>query len=221
MKKRAPYLDSLEVVHETLQPSRYLEIGTRFGDSLWLSQCPSLAIDPKNQLNGPLRKTDRLFEMTSDDFFAAHDPVDLMKGPIEMGFIDGMHLAEYALRDFIYLERHMDRNGIICFDDVLPAKDEFATREHQTMIWCGDVYKVIRILNTHRPDLKIDIFKVPYKGLAIVQNLNPDSRYLDDLYPRLETEILGGKWDSSVENLRQEFAPLPVTQIPEILTARQ
>jgi hypothetical protein len=214
--KRAPYLKTLQQAHEVLRPGAYLEIGSRYGDSLFLADCPTIAIDPVNQLRRPLRADDQFFEMTSDVFFESYRVSELVRGPIDLAFIDGMHLAEYALRDFINIEANMPPSGAILIDDVLPGKADYAGRQPETRFWTGDVYKLIRILLAMRPDLRIDVFSVPVKGLALVRNLDPGSGVLRDAYPKLEQDIQADRWNlTSVEDLRAEFA----AQHPEQLAA--
>ena len=58
-----------------------------------------------------------------------------------MAFIDGMHLSEFALRDFIGVERLSRWTGVAIFDDMLPGVEE-AGRDRRTRAWTGDVYKV-------------------------------------------------------------------------------
>ena len=47
-----------------------------------------------------------IYELTSDEFFARYDLSELLGGPVELAFIDGLHLFEQVLRDFVNLERH-------------------------------------------------------------------------------------------------------------------
>ena len=64
----------------------------------------------------------KLVRETSDEFFASVDPFAHFGGqPFDLAFIDGMHLAEYALRDFINTERHAHPASVIVLDDMLPG----------------------------------------------------------------------------------------------------
>lgn len=59
-----------------------------------------------------------------------------------MAFLDGMHLTEYALRDFINVERHCSPGSALVFDDVLPRNHLEADRVRRTVWFAGDVVKV-------------------------------------------------------------------------------
>ena len=50
-------------------------------------------------------------------------------------FIDGMHLSEFALRDFINIEPFMADTGVIVIDDVLPRNGLEAARDRKTEPW--------------------------------------------------------------------------------------
>jgi len=71
--------------------------------------------------------------------------------PIDLAFIDGMHLFEYALRDFMNVERYCHGGSVVVFDDVLPRNQHEARRlEPGTPIlgdWTGDVWKVKDVLS--------------------------------------------------------------------------
>ena len=95
-----------------------------------------------------------------------------------MAFIDGMHLAEFALRDFIGVERLSPWTGVIVFDDILPRTVEEATRDRRTRAWTGDVYKVLGILARHRPDLICLRVGTQPTGLLLVLGLDPANRAL-------------------------------------------
>jgi tetratricopeptide (TPR) repeat protein len=145
------YLGFLKVLHRK-RYQIYFEIGSRTGDSLCLSHSPSIAIDPYYQLKkDPIGKKDfcLLFQETSDHFFEKTLP----KFPhfkCELGFIDGMHLFECALRDFINLAKISSKNSLFLFHDALPWSYEMATRDYETIpkgaAWTGDIWKLIPIL---------------------------------------------------------------------------
>ena len=108
-------------LHQVLAPRAYLEVGVNDGRSLALARCPSLGVDPAFKVTAPIHCDVQLVRATSDDFFAAPDAVAHLGGaPLELAFIDGMHLAEFAYRDFLNLEPLMSATGIIVLDDMLP-----------------------------------------------------------------------------------------------------
>jgi hypothetical protein len=105
--------------------------------------------------------------------------------PVELAYIDGMHQFEFALRDFMNLERYVAADSVILADDCYPLDAETATRERHTKIWSGDVWKVILVLKQYRPDLSVHVVKVPPTGLAIIRNLNPASTVLEGHYQQI------------------------------------
>ena len=103
------YRDFLGRIHELLEPPTYLEIGVRNGDSLALARSPSIGIDPAYNLKVAPPPGAKLFPVTSDDFFERAEPLMTFEGRrVGFSFIDGMHLSEFALRDFVNVERHAD-----------------------------------------------------------------------------------------------------------------
>src|SRR5579862_7896129 len=202
------YLSALRLVHEVLRPRSYCEIGCRFGYSLTLSYAPAVGIDPDFEIHAELLAPTRLYRMTSDDFFATQDVKAILDGPVDFAFIDGLHLAEYALRDFINLERVADPHGIIAIDDLLPQDLAYATRERHTQIWTGDVYRIIPLLRHYRPDLDIRIYDIEMKGFGTITGLDPSSTLLRSRYRLIEEELSAGRWAmSSPEAIRTELAP--------------
>jgi len=99
-----PYLQVLQTLHDALQPSLYLEIGVRRGRSLALARGPAIGVDPAPELAEALPESTRLFQVASDDFFRDLAAQEMKVSP-DLVFIDGMHLFEYALRDFMHVER--------------------------------------------------------------------------------------------------------------------
>src|SRR5476649_1328413 len=111
------YLDTLAALHDHFQPDVYLEIGIRHGVSLALANRSRVAvgIDPAPELRAALADHVRVISMTSDQFFDG-SPMAILGEPVNLAFIDGMHLFEFALRDFMNVERHATANSIIVFD---------------------------------------------------------------------------------------------------------
>ncbi|HMQ07307.1 MAG TPA: TylF/MycF/NovP-related O-methyltransferase [Saprospiraceae bacterium] len=201
------YLEALKVVHEHIRPDKYVEIGVSKGTSFQLAGCRSIGIDPAPQMvSNDVNKT--IYSKTSDDFFSEYELMDILSGPFDLAFIDGLHWAEFALRDFINLERSSHFGSVIVIDDVLPDDMVWANRERTTQEWTGDVYKLITILRRYRPDLHIQIFDVEMKGMAIVSNLNNTCQILENHYPGIEKEIHSGVYDVFLrEELVDSFQP--------------
>jgi hypothetical protein len=136
----------------------------------------------------------QLFEQTSDSFFAGHDPIRLLRRPVDLAFLDGMHEFSFLLRDFIATERFCRRGSIILLHDCLPA-DDFMTRSHERVLesaptgfpgwWTGDVWKIVPVLRAHRPDLQITCLDASPTGLVAVTRLDPRNATLADRYDRL------------------------------------
>src|SRR4051794_9957173 len=110
------YRHFLARVHELLRPGQYLEIGVRSRDSPALPPCPVLGIDPYYAITAELHNAVHLFRTTSDEYFSRPDPLAPTGGErFDLSFIDGLHLFEFAFRDFINAERYSSAGGVIIF----------------------------------------------------------------------------------------------------------
>jgi len=176
-----PYREVLRELHAILKPERYLEIGVRKGASLALAQCASIAIDPDPHPDLEHAENVRFYRCTSDDFFFFH-AAEAVDSPIDLAFIDGMHLAEYVYRDFINVERVMSKSGVIVIDDVFPNHPLQGSRERNSKVWSGDVWRFVELLQQKRPDLKLTWLDTAPTGLLMISNLAPTSRTLWDEY---------------------------------------
>src|SRR4029450_7444050 len=126
----------LEGLHKKTRPRTYLEIGIRTGRSMVLSRCRSIGVDPLFKIDNPIHCDVQLIKATSDDFFAGGEPLAHFDGvPVDLAFIDGMHLSAFALRDFINIEPFMADTGVIVLDDVLPRNGLEAARDRKTEQW--------------------------------------------------------------------------------------
>ena len=48
-----------------------------------------------------------IYRATSDDYFARFNPQAALGATVELAFLDGMHLCEFLLRDFLNVERNL------------------------------------------------------------------------------------------------------------------
>ncbi|GAA1853662.1 class I SAM-dependent methyltransferase [Microlunatus capsulatus] len=184
------YLDFLATVHERLRPAAYLEIGVRNGGSLALARGRAVGIDPAFAIHAELDGDVALFRTTSDEYFSRPDPLAPTGGqPFELSFIDGLHLFEFALRDFIFAERHSAARGMIVFDDVLPRDVPEAARERHTHQWTGDVFGVLQVLERYRPDLLVLPLDTKPTGLLAVVGLDPQNTVLVDHFEEILAEF--------------------------------
>ena len=175
--------DLLRGLHEGLAPRTYLEIGVNQGASLSLSRAKSIGIDPEFIVRQPLRCDLDLVKAKSDEFFTRPDALAHFDGvPVDLAFIDGMHLSEFAVRDFINVERHLAPAGVTVFDDVLPRNVLEAARIRRTGAWAGDVYKAVEIIARNRPDLVVVLINTWPTGTAIVVGGDASSDVLQEAY---------------------------------------
>jgi Methyltransferase domain len=185
------YLEFLERLHAVLAPGGYLEIGVRHGDSLALTRGPAVGIDPSYQLRTALPEGVALYRETSDEYFARKRPLEPLGGRrVDLAFIDGMHLAEFVVRDFANVEGHAQWTSVVVFDDILPRTVEEAARDRRTRGWTGDVYKSLDVLETHRPDLICLRIDTQPTGLGMVLGLDSGNATLRDRYDDIVAAVV-------------------------------
>lgn len=206
----ADYYDWLQNFHTWLRPASYVEIGLGHGRSLALAgpDTKAVGIDPYQgfweNLNyvcphGPAT----LFPLTSDDFFDQNDLREVIgRETFDLGFIDGLHLFEQALKDFINLERYARRDSVILIHDCLPIAPIVAERDRCTGFWTGDVWRIIPCLKTFRPDLKIMTIPTKPSGLGVVTNMDAASTVLSDNYDDILRYYLSLKCPETFEQRR-------------------
>lgn len=175
------YLDLLSRIHQALKPRSYVEVGVGRGLSLQrtLPATACVGIDPAPAPPPGLPAHVRVFPLTSNAFFSRPNVQETLGfREIDLAFIDGMHLFEYALDDFQNLERYMSRSGTILVHDCIPFDHATSARERTTRFWTGDVWRILPTLRQFRPDLSITVVGCAPSGLAIIQNLDPTSQVI-------------------------------------------
>jgi hypothetical protein len=185
------YLEFLRRLHERLEPATYFEIGVRRGDSLALARRAAAGVDPAHNLRVVPPADTKLFRETSDAYFARPKPLAPFGGrPIDLAFIDGMHLAEFAMRDFAGVERLARWTSVVVFDDIFPRDPVMAARDRRTRAWTGDVYKILEILARYRPDLVCLRVDTEPTGLGLVLGLDPLSDVLITRYHEILEDVV-------------------------------
>jgi Methyltransferase domain len=192
------YLSVLARIHSYLRPRTYVEVGVDKGQSIRLvgPDTRAIGIDPEPRVEFELGTNVRIFAQTSDEFFAQHDVYAEQGGlPIDLAFIDGMHQFEFALRDFMNIEARCTSSSTILIHDVYPLDAPTSARERTTAFWSGDIWRLALLLRKHRPDLSFHTIAAFPTGLAIVRNLDPQSRYIRDHQDDLVEEYLAMGFD--------------------------
>jgi SAM-dependent methyltransferase len=173
--------DFLAKVHQLVKPRFYTEIGVEYGNSLRLANCSALGIDPSPQPTAPLDPRHQLSLTTSDDFFMLTDAAAQLQ-PIDLSYIDGMHQIEFAMKDFMHMELFCHPGSVVIVDDIYPAHALQGERIRQSRYWTGDVWKMIKLLTSARPDLILLPLDTSPTGSLLVLGLDPNNRILWDKF---------------------------------------
>ncbi len=197
------YLQWLHEAERILAPRMYFEIGTHTGDSLKQIGCDAVCIDPNFAITTNVlmrRRSTHFFQGTSDNFFAEPgNGVRLFPAGVDLAFLDGLHLYEALLRDFINTERFMTPGSMIVLHDCLPLNARMAERVRRDGdesepagtrgFWTGDVWKVVLILDKYRPEMKLTYLDCGPTGLVVCTGLDRLNTVMSDRYHEIVTEF--------------------------------
>jgi hypothetical protein len=194
-------------LHKYVAPRFYTEIGVEYGASLKLAQCPALGIDPAPQLSVPIAPQHSISYTTSDDYFRLAD-TSTMKA-IDLCYIDGMHQIEFALKDFMNMERFCHAGSVVIVDDIYPAHPLQGERMRQSRYWTGDIWKIIPILQLHRPDLIVMPVDTDPTGSLMVLGLDPNNNVLWDHFDSIIDHAINTMTEvpESIIERTEKFAP--------------
>lgn len=188
------YLVWLERLHAAMAPSSYLEIGTYHGKSLSYARPPTRAVgvDPEAMIKVPFAAETFIFRETSDVFFAKRRLESLLTDqPLALAFIDGLHVFEQTLKDFMHVEALSGPRSVVLIHDTVPLDEPTQRPDRQTTFYTGDVWKMVLCLKRYRPDLDILTIATPPTGLTLVTGLDPSSRVLTENYEKILAQFNG------------------------------
>lgn len=179
----------LGALQAALEPPLYLEIGVDTGRSLACAHGDAIGVDPRPELALRVRLGARqcLITQSSDAFFRAQAQRVLRPAPA-LVFIDGMHLFEFALRDFINSERSASPAALVVVDDIYPCHPTQALRRRRSTAWTGDIWKLHQALARLRPDLTLLALNAEPTGLLLIAGIDPANSVLSAQYEALVTE---------------------------------
>ena len=200
----ADYLGLLRKIHEHLRPSTYVEIGVHEGDSLALvaSGTRSVGIDPAPSVRHALGPDTTVLQQTSDAAFSGDELSRLLGGqPVALAFIDGMHLFECALRDFIAVERRCTPSSTILVHDCYPRDEVTSARDRTTVFWSGDVWKLVLCLTEFNdPGPAGCGRRRGADGSRIVGGPDPASEVLSEHHDDLCARFVGVGYDAEADD---------------------
>jgi tetratricopeptide (TPR) repeat protein len=188
-----PYRERIADIHAYLRPKTYLEIGVHRGKTIALAGPETLAIgvDPEPRIEVPLGPNVHIHAERSDAFFARGDLAAIFgHRALDLAFIDGMHNFEFALRDFIGVERLAAQTSTVLVHDTFPLNRATAERDRITTFWSGDIWRMVLALKKYRPDLRIHTIATAPTGLTMIRGLDPESRVLGEQLDAIVAEFL-------------------------------
>lgn len=190
------YVRFLNRLHEQTLFDWYMEVGCRTGRTFAHVRGKTIAVDPYFRIDSNVMGTKselHLFQKTSDAFFDSR-VLSRLGVTLSFSFLDGMHLFEYLLRDFINTERHSAEGGVIALHDCCPFDHAMTTRDLGAIrsdAWTGDVWKLIPVLRQYRPDLTLTVLDARPTGVVLVSGLDPRNRKLQRNQDRILAEMAG------------------------------
>lgn len=206
------YLTWLERLYGALAAETVIEVGVSQGASLALVRPPTVAIgiDPSPTVIFPLKARTHIFAETSDEFFDRGRADTVLAGrPLSVGFIDGLHLYEQALRDFIGLEALCGPHSVLMIQDTVPLDEPTQTRTRDTVFHTGDVWKVVLALKHYRPDLDIFTIATAPTGLTVATGSDRASRVLRDSFDEAVGRFVDTPFSAIEADLETALAIVP------------
>jgi hypothetical protein len=123
---------------------------------------------------------------------------EILGNAVDISFLDGMHLCEFLLRDFINVERACHSGSVIAIHDCFPLEVGMADRKYgspsvepsRTGWWTGDVWRTALLIKRTRPDLQILSIDAKPTGLLLISGCDPKNEALSTNYEGFVKEMM-------------------------------
>lgn len=184
-----PLADLLRRAFEALRPRCVLEVGPGLAGRI--VNCDLICANPMPEgfadMENPRRRMTLCFRGDAGSFAATGIVQAVHKTGIDCLFLNVPTRFECILDAFIGCEAMSGEASVLfiphCFPlnamrGGLPAESDPASAGSTAPVWSGDTWKILEILKTYRPDLKILGFDCQPDGLLAIGGLNPDDRTL-------------------------------------------
>jgi Methyltransferase domain len=168
-------------------------------------------------------KVERLFRMTSDEFFISERTMLAAYG-ITVCLVDGLHTYQQSLSDVLNALAYLKPNGVILMHDCNPSTELMALPADsiQEVIerripkwdgeWSGDVWKTVVHVRSLRNDINAFVLDCD-TGIAVITRGVPKVR-LD----YSQTEIQGMDFPFLMEHRKELLGLEAAVYFPEFLT---
>jgi hypothetical protein len=203
-----------------LSPEIAIVIGIGEGGSLARVRPPTRAIGigPNPSLTCQPKAETHIFPESSDAFFARGGLDELLgQVPLGVAVIDGSHLFEQALRDFIHLEPYCGPRSVILLPNTVPLDEATQSRVRHTQFHTGDVWKTVLCLKHFHSDLEVFTIPTPLTGLTVVTGFGAQARVPADRYDEAVARFIDLPF-SAVENCLDSALNLVANDWPTVRT---
>ena len=169
------HVEFLVFMAKWIKPECYLELGVRFGDTIWqISNYAKICCGVDSDMSHikyNAKNNIMLEEKTTDDFFASLDE-DVV---FDMIFIDAYHSHEASLKDFINSSKHIIDDGFIFLHDTYPCEKKLTDP-----YFLNDCYRTPLYIKNNFID-EFEIVTLPFNpGLTIVKKMKRDTQVLTE-----------------------------------------
>jgi len=206
----------------------YLEIGYFKGWSFDNVKCEDkTAVDPNPSKLPKMESapyltiighsdSDKIYKLTSDDFFAEYAFVGGIKNKWDLIFIDGLHEASQVKKDIMNSLEHLSPNGTIILHDCNPPTLAHSTTGDAGGNWNGDVYKAWITFRFQYPEYETYTVDTDWGCGVIESPVNEISdTYIDGLFKGEDIRKYIESWDLFDQNRKDLLGLISVEQFKE------
>lgn len=156
---------------------RFLEIG--IGDGSCAARVEAhlkWGVDPRPK-PGAERSYDRVFQQTSDEYFARQSE------KFDVVLIDGLHHADQVYRDILHALAVVSPRGVVVAHDCNPSSEAMQAVPQRQGIWTGDCWRAIVRLRASRPLLTAYVINTDF-GVGVIRKRSSPLLKLDKAFDK-------------------------------------